>query len=114
MSRVGLLANILVVAFIPLAMLLGAIAGLAGMVLANFAGWFAWPADILLNYMLDTAHILAGLPHIFVEGIGLSLPQMIGLYACIGLVVTALWFKDDGKSAIITDINDSKTRGLLT
>jgi hypothetical protein len=64
--------------------------------------------------MLDTAHILAGLPHIFVEGIGLSLPQMIGLYACIGLVVTALWFKDDGKSAIITDINDSKTRGLLT
>jgi competence protein ComEC len=114
MSRVGLLANILVVAFIPLAMLLGAVAGLAGMVLANFAGWFAWPADVLLNYMLDTAHILAGLPHIFVEGIGLSLPQMIGLYACIGLVVTALWFKDDGKSAIITDINDSKTRGLLT
>lgn len=114
MSRVGLIANVLVVAFIPLAMLLGAVAGLAGMLLGSFAGWFAWPASLLLNYMLDTAHILANLPDIFVEGIGLSLAQMIVLYACISGFIAILWFKNDGKSAIITDINDSKTRGLLT
>jgi competence protein ComEC len=114
MSRVGLIANVLVVAFIPLAMLLGAIAGLGGMLLGNFAGWFAWPATLLLNYMLDTAHLLANLPDIFIEGIGLSLLQMLILYASLGIVIAALWFKNDGKSAIITDINDSKVRGLLT
>lgn len=114
MSRVGLVANVLVVAFIPLAMLFGAIAGLAGMLMASIAGWFAWPATLLLNYMLDTAHILANLPDIFVENIGLSLMQMLVLYACIGAFIATLWFKNDGKSAIITDIKDSKTRGLLT
>jgi ComEC/Rec2-related protein len=114
MSRVGLIANVLVVAFIPLAMLLGAIAGLGGMLLGNFGGWFAWPAILLLNYMLDTAHLLANLPNIFVEGIGLSLAQMLIIYASLCIVITALWFKNDGKSAIITDINDSKVRGLLT
>lgn len=114
MSRVGLVANVLVVAFIPLAMLLGTIAGLAGMLAGSIAGWFAWPAVFLLNYMLDTAHILANLPHIFIQGIGLSTIQMLTLYACLALFVTVLWLKNDGKSAIITDINDSKTRGLLT
>lgn len=114
MSRIGLIANVLVVAFIPLAMLLGAIAGLAGMLTGTFAGWLAWPAVILLNYMLDTAHLLASLPHVFVQGIGLSLFQMLVAYGSICGIIAILWFKNDGKSAIITDIRDSKTRGLLT
>lgn len=113
MSRVGLIANVLVVAFIPLAMLLGLIAGLAGMLFGSVAGWFAWPATILLNYMLDTAHILAGLPNIFVEGIGLSLWQMISLYTMTALFIAALWRKS-GKSNIITDMTDPNRRSLLT
>ncbi len=105
MSRVGLLANVLVVTLIPLAMLLSVIAGLAGMLAPAVAGWLAWPATILLNYMLDVAHILAGLPRVFVEGIGLSLAQMLALYSCTVFIVAALWHKKQPESAIITDRN---------
>lgn len=113
MSRVGLLANVLVVTMIPLAMLLGLLSGLAGMLAGSVAGWFAWPAVLVLNYMLDVAHILAGLPHIFIEGIGLSLMQMLILYGCVGLLVTILWYKTDPKSVIITDMSKTKSKGLI-
>lgn len=113
MSRVGLLANVLVVSLIPIAMLLGLISGLAGMLIPTLAGWFAWPAVIVLNYMLDVAHILSNLPHIFIEGIGLNLLQMLVIYSCIIGLVTALWFKKHPKSAIITDMNEPKMRNLV-
>lgn len=83
MSFVGLPANMLVVVLVPLAMLLGLIAGLAGMLAAPLSGWFAWPAAILLNYMLDTAHVLAGLPYIFVKDRKLPLAATLGLYGLI-------------------------------
>lgn len=114
MSRIGLLANVLVVTLVPLAMLLGVIAGLAGTLAGSVAGWFAWPAVLLLNYMLDTAHLLAGLPHIFVEGIGLSLTQMLLLYGCVCGLTAVLWRKTRLRSGIITDTTQIKPRGLLT
>lgn len=105
MSRVGLLANVLVVTLIPLAMLLSVIAGLAGMLVPALAGWLAWPATILLNYMLDVAHILAGLPRVFVDGIGLSLVQMLALYGCVIFLTAVLWYKKRPERSIITDTN---------
>lgn len=113
MSRVGLIANVLVVTLIPLAMLLSTVAGLAGMILGSLSGWFAWPVILLLNYMLDIAHLLAGLPDVFIEGIGLSWPQMILPYAIINLIITILWYKNTAKSAIITDMTETKTGSLL-
>lgn len=113
MSRVSLLANILVVSFIPIAMLLGAVAGLAGMLASHIAGWFAWPAIVVLNYMLDVARILANLPDIFVEGIGLTLAQMLGVYVCIALFILLLWYKQPDKNAILTEMNPMNRRGLL-
>lgn len=86
-SFVGLLANLLVVALIPLAMLLGLIAGLVGMLLPAVAGWFAWPANVLLSYMLDVAHLLSRIPHIFHENLYLSAVDMAVCYAAmLGLV----------------------------
>lgn len=113
MSRISLLANVLVVTLVPLAMLFGVLAGLAGMFMSNIAGWFSWPACLLLNYMLDVAHILAGLPDIFVEGISLSLPQMLLLYLLICLLTAVLWYKTKPKSGIVTDMDEPKIRGLL-
>ncbi len=105
MSRVGLLANVLVVTLIPLAMLLSVIAGLAGMLAGSLAGWLAWPAIIVLNYMLDVAHLLAHLPHVFVQNIGLSLMQMLLLYGCIIAITVVLYYKKRPKSVRITDTN---------
>ncbi len=104
MSFVGLPANMLVVALVPLAMLLSTFAGLAGMFASQIAGLIAWPSKILLNYMLDTANLLANLPHIFVEQIGLSLTQMLLWYGATLMFVGALWYKSKPKSAIITEI----------
>lgn len=117
MSFVGLIANVLVVSMIPWAMLFGLFAGLAGMLLYSYAGWFAWPAKYLLTYMLDTAQLLAGLPHIFVDNIWLRLWGLILVYCTIAVMVTLLSFKDRRKSAIITDneaINPYKNLGRIS
>ena len=106
MSLIGLPANMLVVALVPLAMLLSLFAGIAGMCVPVVAGWIAWPARVLLNYMLDVAHILANLPHIFIENVRLPLPEMIAWYAGIAVFVVALWYKTKQRSVILTDITD--------
>lgn len=115
MSLVGLPANVLVVALIPLAMLLGLVAGVTGMLLSPLAGWFAWPAVLLLNYMLDIAHLLAGLPHVFIQNRSLTLAGMLLLYAMIISLSTVLHTKTKrSKSAIITDKNQPTLEGATT
>jgi len=105
MSFIGLPANVLVVALVPLAMLLSTVAGLAGMLLGPAAGWLAWPARELLNYMLDIAHVMAHLPHIFVQNLSLSLTAMLGLYGLVIGFCLTLWHKTkSSESAMITDM----------
>jgi hypothetical protein len=87
MSLVSLLANMLVVALIPLAMLLSLVAGLAGMLVGNVAGWFAWPASMLLSYMLDIVNMLSRIPHVFMANRYLSAVDMA---LCYGGVVALL------------------------
>jgi hypothetical protein len=112
MSFIGLPANVLVVALVPLAMLLSTIAGLAGMLSGPFAGWLAWPACALLNYMLDIAHLMAHLPHVFVQNLSLSLLGMLGLYGAVALVTFVLWHRtEEPHYDTITDMNELKARG---
>lgn len=104
MSLIGLVANVLVTALVPLAMLLSMIAGLAGMLIPAVAGWFAWPARLLLTYMLDVANLLSRVPHSFLQGIALPLGELIILYIAIALVCVTLWRKTKQLiSATVTD-----------
>lgn len=117
MSHVSLLANLVVAAMVPAAMLACAVAGLAGMVLPAVAGWFAWPARYVLTYMLDAAHLLSRLPHAFTEGIGFSLVHMVVCYMAVGLLVLTLHFKNRGNNGILTEKIDSNTQeraGLMS
>ncbi len=82
-SLVGLLANVVVVPLIPLAMLVSLIAGLAGMWAGSIVGWLALPADLVLTYILDIAHLLSSIPHIFLQNLGFSTPQMLALYGIV-------------------------------
>jgi len=105
-SLVGMIANMLVVALIPLAMLLSLIAGVAGMLIPAIAGWFAWPAQVLLTYMLDVATMLSRIPHAFVQHVTLSIAGMSLLYAStLGLLVV-MWSRERRKAGILTDITD--------
>jgi ComEC/Rec2-related protein len=109
MSFIGLVANVLVVTLVPLAMLLSLVAGLAGMLGGAVAGWLAWPALLVLNYMLDIAHVLAGLPHIFVQNRSLPLAGMLALYGLTTWVTIMLWHRTKlAKSDTITDRNQQE------
>lgn len=111
MSLVSLPANLLVIPFIPVAMLLALVAGVAGLLLPMFAGWFALPAKLLMTYMLDIASVLARVPHAFVANIGFSLMAMLSAYALLGFLCLVLWGKTKGKYGILTDKNDVQKEG---
>ncbi|MGH7156801.1 MAG: ComEC/Rec2 family competence protein, partial [Candidatus Saccharimonadales bacterium] len=80
LSIIALVANALVVPLVPLAMLLSAVAGAAGALVPQFAGWLAFPAKLLLTYMLDVVHIMSNIPSVLIHR-SISLPYMIALYA---------------------------------
>lgn len=105
-SMVSLLANLLVIPFIPLAMLLALIAGLAGMWMPALAGWVAWPASWLLTYMLDIANLLARVPNAFVENVGFPLGYMLASYAALGLICFVLWKKTKENARITEKIQE--------
>lgn len=106
MSFIGLPANVLVVTLIPLAMLLSLVAGLGGMLAGAIAGWLAWPARLILTYMLDIAHILASVPHSFAQKIGLSAWQMTVIYLIVLLTTFSLYNKT--KSVSYGKLTDRK------
>ncbi len=97
-SLVSLLANVLVIPFIPLAMLLSVAAGVAGMIVPALAGWIAWPANWVLTYMLDIANLIGRIPHAFVANIGFPVLYMVAAYTIIGFVCLVLWGKTARRS----------------
>ncbi len=90
-SSIGLLANMLVATVIPLAMLLCFVAGIVGWILPLLAGWVAWPAQLLLTYMLDVAAALSRVPHSFETNVYISAFDMILCYAALIIVLFALY-----------------------
>jgi predicted membrane metal-binding protein len=105
LSTVSLPANVLVAAFVPLAMLLCMVAGLAGMLVPFMAGWFAWPARVVLRYMLDAADLLSRTPHALMEHIGFSGMQLAGWYAVVLVCLGLYHYKRRPKHGILTDKN---------
>jgi competence protein ComEC len=97
-SLIALPANLLVVALVPLAMLASFVAGLMSMASPWLSSWLAWPAILVLTYMLDIAHLFARLPHVFMQHLQLSGGQMLLLYGSAGLVVSVLLFKNRQKT----------------
>lgn len=91
-SLVGIVANLMVVPLVPLAMLVSFLAGLGGMLLPTLAGWIAWPARLVLTYMLDVVAALSRVPHALSER-KLLLNQMLGLYGIIAILCIVLWRK---------------------
>jgi competence protein ComEC len=92
LSVIALVANALIVPLVPLAMLLSAVAGTAGAIAPQIAGWFALPARLLLTYMLDIVHIMANLPSVLIHR-SISLPYMLAIYGLVTLMLTAAYSK---------------------
>jgi competence protein ComEC len=101
-SFISLLANVLVIPLVPIAMLVSLMAGLAGMWVPAIAGWFAWPAQMILTYMLDIAAMFSRVPHA-VAKYALSLTALVFLYGVIVVVLLVMWRKIRQKYGIITE-----------
>ena len=82
LSPVAPLANLLVLPLVPLAMLVCFIAGLAGIIIPAFAGWLAWPANLLLTTILKLIAALAALPGSGAKFV-IDLPAMLAIYGLI-------------------------------
>ena len=111
MSTVGIVANVLIVALTPLAMLLTLTAGLAGMIVPAVAGWLAWPATLVLTYMLDIAALLSRVPHAYLEHIGFSLGLFVMSYLIVLFVMIIMARRNKANYAIITDKTDPAYAG---
>ncbi len=91
-SMISILANAIILPFIPVAMLATFIAGLAGAFVPHISGWFAWPADFLLTFMIDAITIMAQVPWALKE-ISTNWFQAGIFYGIIGLVAVIMWKK---------------------
>lgn len=61
LATLSLIANVLVVPFVPFAMLGTFLAGVAGVIVPAAAPWAAWPADYIISYMIAVVGALAGI-----------------------------------------------------
>lgn len=91
LSIVALLANAIIVPLVPVAMLLSTVAGLAGILAAPIAGWFAWPAVLIMTFMLDVVKLLAAVPSAMVHAT-ISPSLMAGFYTIV-MAVTLISYK---------------------
>jgi competence protein ComEC len=101
-SLVSIPANLLVVPFVPLAMLLALIAGVCGMIASTASGVIAVPARLILTYMLDVANLFSRIPHVVMER-SMGLVQMLYMYCLLGGVVVILGLKNGDKHGRLTD-----------
>ncbi len=108
-SLVSLLANVVIATVVPIAMLLSVMAGVAGMFFASVAGWIAWPAVMILTYMLDMAHILANIPDVFIENHHVNLLGMLFLYTVVLAMNLLLYFRIKQDPGIIMALNEEHT-----
>lgn len=89
-SPLALLANLLILPFIPVAMGLTAIAGAGGILLPAHASIIGWPAETLMGYMTVVVDYLATWPLASSE-IEFSLTTVIVSYIAIFTLLIFLW-----------------------
>jgi len=90
-SPLALVANVLVLSFIPFAMALTAIGGIAGLVFpTSIAGIFGFPAELVLRYITSVVNFLAQLP-LATSEIVFSMTTVVVCYVAIVTMMIYLW-----------------------
>lgn len=104
-SVVAIVANILIMPIVPMAMAASFIAGLAGTLVPFMVGWFAWPATILLQWLLACVAWLSNITGIVIpttlSGLGL-----FWSYALLSVIASLILRKSSGQPARYSDIID--------
>lgn len=87
LSLVSLPANLIVLPFVPLAMALSAVAGVAGVLLPSVAPWIGLPAHLLLSAIIGVASASASLPLASVTLPSFPFGAVVIAYALLGALV---------------------------
>ena len=90
LSLVALPANVLVLPFVPLAMLLSAIAGAAGLLLPSVAPYLGFPAYVALSYITGVVEIAANVPFAAISLPSFPFALVVVTYAALGVLVVKL------------------------
>ncbi len=102
LSVVSILANSLVVPLVPLAMLFSLFAGISGMIGFIFGAIVAFPAKMILQYMLSVSSVLSELPGAYVK-FSINLYGVILSYLIILIVMIVLHRKTKNLHDTITE-----------
>jgi competence protein ComEC len=89
LSVIGLVANLVIEPFVPIAMLVSVVAGLAGLWLPALSDYLAMPANWILSFMLQLIGSMAALPWALTL-VSLTTSQMLACYAIIVLLTAVL------------------------
>jgi len=100
-SVISLPANLVVVPFIPIAMLFSAVAGAVGALVPAVAGWFSWPATIVLTYIIDITRLSARVPHASIY-YSIGAAAMVLVYAILVLLLVGLYRSSVRKKSVLT------------
>ncbi len=73
---------------------------LAGMVLPMNAGIIAWPARVLLGFMLQVSSLLSKVPHALAKA-GIGAVIMVAMYGMV-VVICAMLYKKTPQSVTMT------------
>lgn len=82
-STIAPVANLLILPFVPLAMLLTFIAGIGGLILGEAGRIIGIPAELLLGYMTTSAQFMGDLPWA-VQSMTIPFGVAVGMYIVIG------------------------------
>ena len=96
-SIVGVFANIIVLPFIPMTMLFGALAGFAAFLHPLIAAPFAYAAYALLHYQISVASFLGNLPLATVSVPAMPLWALGASYLVLALIMYRLYHKNGPK-----------------
>lgn len=91
-SVIAPIANLLILPFVPLAMLLTFVGGIGGLVIGEVAHIIALPAELLLSYMTTTTQYLGNLPWA-VQEISITWLGATMLFGCIIAACVYMWHK---------------------
>lgn len=103
-SLIGLVSNLLIGPLVPVAMLLTLLAGLSGMLTPILAGYIAFPARLLLRYILEMVALMARIPSAMVER-SISLVHMLLMYGVVASGTVVAYRRRGNRYGTITDKN---------
>jgi competence protein ComEC len=104
LSMMALIANVIILPLVPFAMLLSFRAGLGGMLLPAAASWIAWPAQLLLGFMVAVVELLARPSWALLGNMSPPRGFMIASYFILGITSLGLyWWLRRRKLLVFTE-----------